>query len=128
MGHRPARRASGVATARVSLWVPERTAHCSPLRQNSASCGGLGGCPFAPGASGNLVTEDLVLMLNAMGYRTGIDIDGSQANPLVAPGLSRPFMFIGRQNTSAPGTGPESKTWEDDWPLLTGWKRWLVVT
>ena len=40
-----------------------------------ASLGGLGGCPFAPGASGNLVTEDLVLMLNAMGYRTGIDLD-----------------------------------------------------
>lgn len=40
-----------------------------------ASLGGLGGCPFAPGASGNLVTEDLVLMLNAMGLRTGIDLD-----------------------------------------------------
>lgn len=39
-----------------------------------ASLGGLGGCPFAPGASGNLVTEDLVLMLNAMGYDTGIDL------------------------------------------------------
>ncbi|MBC2669853.1 hydroxymethylglutaryl-CoA lyase [Novosphingobium piscinae] len=40
-----------------------------------ASLGGLGGCPYAPGASGNLVTEDLVLMLNAMGYETGIDLD-----------------------------------------------------
>jgi len=40
-----------------------------------ASLGGLGGCPFAPGASGNLVTEDLVLMLNAMGYDTGIDLE-----------------------------------------------------
>lgn len=40
-----------------------------------ASLGGLGGCPFAPGASGNLVTEDLVLMLNAMGLKTGIDLD-----------------------------------------------------
>jgi len=40
-----------------------------------ASLGGLGGCPFAPGASGNLVTEDLVLMLNSMGYRTGIDLE-----------------------------------------------------
>jgi len=39
-----------------------------------ASLGGLGGCPFAPGASGNLVTEDLVLMLNAMGLDTGIDL------------------------------------------------------
>lgn len=40
-----------------------------------ASLGGLGGCPFAPGASGNLVTEDLVLMLNSMGLNTGIDLD-----------------------------------------------------
>lgn len=40
-----------------------------------ASLGGLGGCPFAPGASGNIVTEDLVFMLEAMGYRTGIDLD-----------------------------------------------------
>ncbi|MEM6584481.1 MAG: hydroxymethylglutaryl-CoA lyase [Pseudomonadota bacterium] len=40
-----------------------------------ASLGGLGGCPFAPGASGNLVTEDLVLMLNSMGCKTGIDLD-----------------------------------------------------
>ncbi|MFN4112514.1 MAG: hydroxymethylglutaryl-CoA lyase [Sphingomonadaceae bacterium] len=40
-----------------------------------ASLGGLGGCPFAPGASGNLVTEDLVLMLNSMGLHTGIDLD-----------------------------------------------------
>lgn len=40
-----------------------------------ASQGGLGGCPFAPGASGNIVTEDLVFMLEAMGLRTGIDPD-----------------------------------------------------
>ncbi|MEL7188942.1 MAG: hydroxymethylglutaryl-CoA lyase [Pseudomonadota bacterium] len=40
-----------------------------------ASLGGLGGCPFAPGASGNLVTEDLVLMLNSMGCSTGIDLE-----------------------------------------------------
>jgi hydroxymethylglutaryl-CoA lyase len=40
-----------------------------------SSLGGLGGCPFAPGASGNIVTEDLVFMLEAMGLRTGIDLD-----------------------------------------------------
>ncbi|MDQ1310650.1 MAG: hydroxymethylglutaryl-CoA lyase [Pseudomonadota bacterium] len=39
-----------------------------------SSLGGLGGCPFAPGASGNIVTEDLVFMLEAMGLRTGIDL------------------------------------------------------
>ena len=36
-----------------------------------ASLGGLGGCPYAPGATGNIVTEDLVFMLEAMGLRTG---------------------------------------------------------
>jgi hydroxymethylglutaryl-CoA lyase len=39
-----------------------------------ASLGGIGGCPFAPGASGNIVTEDLVFMLEAMGVDTGIDL------------------------------------------------------
>jgi hydroxymethylglutaryl-CoA lyase len=38
-----------------------------------ASVGGLGGCPYAPGAAGNLATEDLVYMLHGMGYETGID-------------------------------------------------------
>ncbi len=38
-----------------------------------ASIGGLGGCPYAPGASGNLATEDLVYMLHGMGYETGVD-------------------------------------------------------
>lgn len=40
-----------------------------------ASQGGLGGCPYAPGASGNIVTEDLVFLLESMGLRTGIDLD-----------------------------------------------------
>ena len=40
-----------------------------------ASLGGLGGCPFAPGATGNICTEDLVHMLAAMGYDTSIDLD-----------------------------------------------------
>src|SRR5262249_41100282 len=40
-----------------------------------SAAGGLGGCPYAPGASGNLATEDLVSMLHAMGVQTGIDLD-----------------------------------------------------
>lgn len=40
-----------------------------------ASQGGLGGCPFSPGASGNVVTEDLVFLLEAMGLRTGVDLE-----------------------------------------------------
>ena len=44
------------------------------VRTFDASLGGLGGCPFAPGASGNVVTEDLVFMFEAMGIATGIDL------------------------------------------------------
>ena len=40
-----------------------------------AALGGLGGCPFAPGASGNVASEDLIFMLNRMGFDTGIDFD-----------------------------------------------------
>ncbi len=43
------------------------------IRRFDASIGGLGGCPFAPGAAGNLATEDLVVMAQQCGYRTGID-------------------------------------------------------
>jgi hydroxymethylglutaryl-CoA lyase len=39
-----------------------------------AASGGLGGCPFAPGASGNIATEDLIFMLEQMGLRTGVDL------------------------------------------------------
>jgi hydroxymethylglutaryl-CoA lyase len=44
------------------------------VRAFDSSMGGLGGCPFAPGASGNVITEDLVFMFEAMGVRTGIDL------------------------------------------------------
>jgi hydroxymethylglutaryl-CoA lyase len=45
------------------------------IRRFDAAVGGLGGCPFAPGASGNIATEDLVFMFNEMGIPTGIDLD-----------------------------------------------------
>ncbi len=45
------------------------------VRTFDASLGGLGGCPYAPGASGNVVTEDLVFMFEAMGVTTGVDLE-----------------------------------------------------
>lgn len=45
------------------------------VRTFDSSLGGLGGCPYAPGASGNVVTEDLVFMFEAMGISTGVDLD-----------------------------------------------------
>jgi len=46
------------------------------VRRFDASLGGLGGCPFAPGATGNINTEDCVFLLESLGYETGIDIEG----------------------------------------------------
>lgn len=45
------------------------------VRRFDSSAGGIGGCPFAPGAAGNLATEDLVLMAGQSGFATGIDLD-----------------------------------------------------
>jgi len=53
-----------------------------------SSLGGLGGCPTAPGASGNIVTEDLVFMFESMGVATGIDLDKlTQCREIVAKGV-----------------------------------------
>ena len=59
--------ALGLANAAAAIAAGVRTV--------DASIGGLGGCPFAPGAAGNLATEDLVLMAHKMGFNTGIDLD-----------------------------------------------------
>jgi hydroxymethylglutaryl-CoA lyase len=57
-----------------------------------ASSGGLGGCPYAPGASGNLATEDLVYMLDRMGIDTGVDMNRLvQASTIIAPYLDHPL-------------------------------------
>jgi hydroxymethylglutaryl-CoA lyase len=57
-----------------------------------ASSGGLGGCPYAPGASGNLATEDLVYMLEKMGIDTGVDLNRLvAASQMIAPYLDHPL-------------------------------------
>ena len=67
------------------------------VRSVDSSIAGLGGCPYAAGASGNVSTEDLVYFLHGMGYETGVDL-----NKLAATGewISR---VIGRQNMSKVG-------------------------
>jgi hydroxymethylglutaryl-CoA lyase len=52
-----------------------------------ASLGGLGGCPYAPGATGNVCTEDLVHMLQAQGYSVGVDLPRLLAAARTLPGL-----------------------------------------
>jgi hydroxymethylglutaryl-CoA lyase len=51
------------------------TALDASVRTFDASAGGLGGCPYAPGATGNVATEDVVFMLNGLGVETGVDLD-----------------------------------------------------
>jgi isopropylmalate/homocitrate/citramalate synthase len=62
-----------------------------------ASCGGLGGCPYAPGATGNLATEDLVYMLDGLGIDTGVRLDGLlKASSFIEPlvGHSLPSRYF----------------------------------
>jgi isopropylmalate/homocitrate/citramalate synthase len=57
-----------------------------------ASAGGLGGCPYAPGAAGNLATEDLIYMLDGLGIETGVSLEGvADASALIAPALTHPL-------------------------------------
>jgi hydroxymethylglutaryl-CoA lyase len=58
------------------------------IRRFDSALAGLGGCPFAPGASGNITTEDLVFMLESMGFSTGIDLEKLLATrSMLAEGL-----------------------------------------
>ena len=75
----------------------------SGIRKFDSSIAGMGGCPFAPGASGNVATEDVVMMLEQMGYDTGVDLAGllraaDLARELTgtAPG-GRPSAWLKRQ-------------------------------
>src|ERR671913_564616 len=62
------------------------------VRCFDASTGGTGGCPYAPGAAGNLATEDLVYLLDGLGYEHGVDLDRLlDAARLVAGLLARPL-------------------------------------
>lgn len=69
------------------------------IRKFDSSIAGLGGCPFAPGASGNVATEDVVLMLEACGFDTGVDMQGLLAASRLAQELTG----------SAPG--PRAQGW-----------------
>jgi isopropylmalate/homocitrate/citramalate synthase len=60
------------------------------VRVFDSSAGGLGGCPFAPGAPGNLATEALVEMLHAHGFETGVDVEAVRSTGAWMRGLVRP--------------------------------------
>jgi hydroxymethylglutaryl-CoA lyase len=62
------------------------------VRTFDASAGGLGGCPFAPGATGNLATEDLIYLLDGLGYDTGISLSAVlEASAFIEPRLGHPL-------------------------------------
>ncbi|MFB6628349.1 hypothetical protein ACFCWY_00470 [Streptomyces sp. NPDC056362] len=69
----------------------------------------------------------IAAMISDERIRAGSNVDGS-TDPLIPDaGLDRPFLLLGRDGQYAPGDGSAADTWARDWPLLTGWKRWLVV-
>ncbi|WP_395346418.1 hydroxymethylglutaryl-CoA lyase [Variovorax sp. UC122_21] len=87
------------------------------IRRFDASVGGIGGCPFAPGAAGNLATEDLVLMAERSGFATGIALDGLlEAIDFAQERLQRPLggraiAWLRRQRekkNSSNNTSPET--------------------
>ena len=69
----------------------------------------------------------IAAMLADSRIRAGIDMDGSTHARIPDHGLSRPFLFLGKQSNYTPGGEGAVTTWERDWKRLTGWKRWLLV-
>ncbi|TDR57034.1 hydroxymethylglutaryl-CoA lyase [Halomonas ventosae] len=77
-------RGIGLANVMQGLWLG--------VDRYESSIGGLGGCPFAPGASGNIASEDLVYLLDEMGIETGIDLEGLiEASRLATRLMGRPL-------------------------------------
>ena len=77
------------------------------VRVIDAAAGGLGGCPYAPGATGNVATEDVVYMLEGMGVRTGVDVDkllaatNEMSGVLGKPPVSRVASALNAKRTRA---------------------------
>jgi isopropylmalate/homocitrate/citramalate synthase len=76
----------GTALANVAMGL------AAGIRTFDASTGGTGGCPYAPGAAGNLATEDLVYLLDGSGYEHGVSLDKVLAGArFIADALGRPL-------------------------------------
>jgi dienelactone hydrolase len=69
----------------------------------------------------------IAAMLADSRIRAGIDMDGATYDQIPEEGLSRPFLFLGKQSNYTAGGGGSATTWEREWRRMTGWKRWLVV-
>ncbi|KAH7072480.1 hypothetical protein FB567DRAFT_454509 [Paraphoma chrysanthemicola] len=92
------------------------TAYQLGLRAFDSSVAGLGGCPYAPGAKGNVATEDLVYMFERAGISTGVNLPklvetGSWiSNQLQQPNSSRAGAALARKNTTSPSPSPSTST------------------
>ncbi|MFI7445566.1 alpha/beta hydrolase family protein [Nonomuraea indica] len=99
-------------TASRAAWKGARLIDPSRIAMAGHSVGGASALPA---------------MVKDSRIRAGVDVDGTTDAPIPGSGLSRPFLFLGRQSTYTPGSGEAAATWERDWKQLTGWKRWLLV-
>jgi len=74
-----------------------------------ASLGGLGGCPFAPGATGNVVFEDIVFLAESLGFPTGMDLDRLKDARRIAEEAMPEDVFHGALHRAGP---PGNKEWQ----------------
>ena len=117
----------------VSLWYPAapsdgpRAPYMTPAESRlQLTSRGITGVP--PDALSTVRTNAAIAaMLADSRVRAGLDMDGSTHARIPDRGLSRPFLFLGKQSNYTPGAGGAVTSWERDWELLTGWKRWLLV-
>lgn len=93
-------RGMGVANAAAAL--------DNGARVIDASLGGLGGCPFAPGATGNVVFEDIVFLAESMGFPTGIDVEALREARAIAEGAMPGEVFHGAMHRAGP---PPNMPW-----------------
>ena len=78
-----------------------------------ASAGGLGGCPYAPGATGNLATEDLVYMLDGLGIRSGVSLESLlEASAFIEPKVGHPLpsRYYRATRAARPSTPPAARS------------------
>jgi len=83
----------GLGTAVIaSCGVDKSGLGSMPFLPHDASAGGLGGCPYAPGAAGNLATDDLIYMLDGLGIETGVSLAAvSEASTFIASKIDHPL-------------------------------------
>src|SRR5689334_9718565 len=111
---------SGGAVGRAASPVHDASGVPAPAHQPVLSPGFTNPRSALTGLAEDLASHDSRV-------RAGIDMDGSTHARIPARGLSRPFLFLAKQANYTPGGEGAVTTWERDWNLLTGWKRWLLV-